>query len=40
MEPTLQVFLIVLPAVFLAGVVDSIAGGGGLLSVPAYLAAG
>jgi hypothetical protein len=40
MEPTLHVFLIVLPAVFLAGVVDSIAGGGGLLSVPAYLAAG
>lgn len=40
MEPTLQVFLIVLPAVFLAGLVDSIAGGGGLLSVPAYMAAG
>jgi uncharacterized membrane protein YfcA len=40
MEPTLHAFLIVLPAVFLAGVVDSIAGGGGLLSVPAYLAAG
>jgi len=40
MEPTLQAFLIILPAVFLAGVVDSIAGGGGLLSVPAYLAAG
>jgi uncharacterized membrane protein YfcA len=40
MEPTLHVFLIVLPAVFLAGLVDSIAGGGGLLSVPAYLAAG
>jgi hypothetical protein len=32
--------LIILPAVFLAGVVDSIAGGGGLLSIPAYLAAG
>jgi len=40
MEPTLQLFLIVLPAVFLAGLVDSIAGGGGLLSVPAYMAAG
>jgi len=40
MEPTLLVFSIVLPAVFLAGLVDSIAGGGGLLSVPAYLAAG
>ena len=35
-----HVFLIVLPAVFLAGLVDSIAGGGGLLSVPAYMAAG
>jgi uncharacterized membrane protein YfcA len=40
MVPTLQTFLIVLPAVFLAGLVDSIAGGGGLLSVPAYMAAG
>jgi hypothetical protein len=36
----LNTFLIVLPVVFLAGVVDSIAGGGGLLSVPAYMAAG
>lgn len=36
----LQTYLIILPAVFLAGLVDSIAGGGGLLSVPAYLAAG
>ncbi len=35
-----HIYLIVLPAVFLAGLVDSIAGGGGLLSVPAYLAAG
>jgi uncharacterized membrane protein YfcA len=40
MVPTLHTFLIVLPAVFLAGLVDSIAGGGGLLSVPAYMAAG
>ena len=40
MALTLHVFLIVLPAVFLAGLVDSIAGGGGLLSVPAYMAAG
>ena len=36
----LTVYLIVLPAVFLAGVLDAIAGGGGLISVPAYLAAG
>ncbi len=40
MDPLLQALLIVLPAVFLAGVVDSMAGGGGLLSVPAYMAAG
>jgi len=37
---TLQTFGIVLPFIFLAGLVDSIAGGGGLLSLPAYLAAG
>jgi hypothetical protein len=36
----LNMLLIVLPVVFLAGLVDSIAGGGGLLSVPAYMAAG
>jgi len=33
-------YLIVLPLVFFAGLVDSIAGGGGLISLPAYLAAG
>ncbi|MDI6738747.1 MAG: TSUP family transporter [Candidatus Edwardsbacteria bacterium] len=33
-------YLIVLPAVFFAGFVDAIAGGGGLISIPAYLAAG
>lgn len=33
-------FLIVCPLVFLAGFVDSIAGGGGLISLPAYIAAG
>lgn len=33
-------FLIVCPLVFLAGFVDSIAGGGGLISLPAYLIAG
>jgi hypothetical protein len=37
---SLQTFSIVLPFIFLAGLVDSIAGGGGLLSLPAYLAAG
>lgn len=33
-------FLIVCPLVFLAGFVDAIAGGGGLISLPAYLIAG
>lgn len=33
-------YLIVLPFIFLAGLIDSIAGGGGLISLPAYVAAG
>ena len=33
-------YLIVCPLVFLAGLVDSIAGGGGLVSLPGYLIAG
>lgn len=33
-------FIIVCPLVFIAGFVDSIAGGGGLISLPAYLLAG
>jgi len=37
---TLKSFLIVCPLVFLAGFVDSIGGGGGLISLPAYLFAG
>ena len=40
LETSLNMFLIVCPLVFLAGVVDSIAGGGGLISLPAYLIAG
>ncbi|MDF2612034.1 MAG: sulfite exporter TauE/SafE family protein [Lachnospiraceae bacterium] len=40
MELTLQMFLIVCPLIFLAGFVDAIAGGGGLISLPAYLLAG
>ena len=40
MEVTLMQFLIVCPMVFLAGFLDSIAGGGGLLSLPAFLIAG
>lgn len=37
---TMTHFLIVCPLVFLAGFVDSIAGGGGLISLPAYLISG
>jgi len=33
-------FLIVCPLLFLAGLVDSIAGGGGLISLPAYMVTG
>ncbi len=33
-------FLIICPMVFLEGFVDAIAGGGGLISLPAYLFAG
>lgn len=40
MDINLVTFLIVCPLVFLAGVIDSIAGGGGLISLPAYLIAG
>jgi len=36
----INVFLIVCPFAFLAGLVDSIAGGGGLIALPAYLMAG
>lgn len=40
MTLTLQTFLIVCPLLFLAGLVDAIGGGGGLISLPAYLLAG
>ena len=40
MQVTLKMYLIVLPMVFLAAVVDAIAGGGGLISLPAYTVAG
>ncbi len=39
-EITLNTYLIVLPLIFFAGLVDAIAGGGGLISLPAYFAAG
>ncbi len=37
---SMTAYLIVCPLVFLAGFVDSIAGGGGLISLPAFLLAG
>jgi len=40
MELTLEAYLIVLPLAFLAAIVDSIGGGGGLISLPAYTLAG
>ena len=40
MDLNITAFLIVCPLVFLAGLIDSIAGGGGLISLPAYLMAG
>ncbi|MBR2674712.1 MAG: TSUP family transporter [Mogibacterium sp.] len=40
MELSLQAFLIVCPLVFLGGFVDAVAGGGGLITVPAYMIAG
>lgn len=40
MQLTIQTFLVVCPMLFLAGLVDAIGGGGGLISLPAYLLAG
>lgn len=40
MEMTAQMVVIVVIGVFLAGLMDGIAGGGGLISVPAYFLAG
>ena len=40
MQVTPHMYLIVLPMVFLASTVDAIAGGGGLISLPAYSLAG
>lgn len=39
-ELDLTLFLIVCPLVFLGSFVDAIAGGGGLITLPAYLIAG
>lgn len=40
MDLNFHTYLIVCPFVFLAGLVDAIGGGGGLISLPAYLIAG
>ena len=40
MNITFETFLIVCPFLFLAGLIDAIGGGGGLISLPAYLIAG
>jgi uncharacterized membrane protein YfcA len=40
MNITFQTYLIVCPFLFLAGLIDAIGGGGGLISLPAYLIAG
>lgn len=40
LQELLPVWAIVCPLVFLAGLIDSVAGGGGLISLPAYLIAG
>lgn len=40
MELQLLHFLIVCPLVFLAGFIDAVAGGGGLISLPAYMMCG
>ena len=39
-SPGLLTYLIVCPLVFLGGFVDAVAGGGGLISLPAYMIAG
>lgn len=39
-DSLLHALLIVCPLVFLGGIVDSVAGGGGLITLPAYLLAG
>lgn len=40
MEITLTTYLIICPLLFLAGFIDAIGGGGGLISLPAYLLSG
>ena len=40
MGEQLRILLLICPLVFLAGIVDAVAGGGGLITLPAYMIAG
>ena len=40
MEADLRILILICPLVFLAGIIDAVAGGGGLITLPAYLIAG
>ena len=40
MNDVVRMLVIVCPLIFLAGFVDAVAGGGGVISLPAYLFAG
>lgn len=40
MEELIHIWIIVCPLVFLGGLIDAVAGGGGLVTLPAYLLAG
>ena len=40
MGDTLHILILICPLVFLAGIIDAVAGGGGLITLPAYMIAG
>ncbi|HEY0959933.1 MAG TPA: TSUP family transporter, partial [Novosphingobium sp.] len=40
MEPGLDLISLLMAAAFIAGMIDAVAGGGGLITIPALLAAG
>lgn len=40
MEASFRILILICPLVFLAGIIDAVAGGGGLITLPAYLIAG
>ena len=40
MGEQLRILLLICPLVFLAGIIDAVAGGGGLITLPAYMIAG